>query len=172
MQGGARQPDRSIAVGGTSDGVVVYRVALSPPELPSITPRDLEAAWDDARELALETEAGSGFSVRCFRFAGSDGRGTTDLLLADLDARAWADAVDRRSRLSTRFGLSVCLRLLGLIELLAAANWTTGFCRFRRGGVTLDPALIAEAARRPLTPEGRLDETGMRAALAAAPRRS
>ena len=89
-------------------------------------------------------------------------------MLADRDALTWAQAIDARFRLTTRVGLSILLRLLGLVDLLAHASWTASLCVFRRDGAELDQRLLDAAARLPLTSEGRLDETGMRTAATAA----
>ena len=89
----------------------------------------------------------------------------TDLLLADPDACAWADALDQRDGLATRSGLSLCLRLLGLVELIARAPWAAGFCALRADGAKLHPALLEAAGRLPLTRDGLLDETRLRASL-------
>ena len=150
-------------------GTLFYRVALDPSELPPVRPRDLETAWHVAREAALlASDRTSPPPVRAFRFGGAAEGGGTDLVLADPDALTWAQALDARSRLTTRVGLSILLRLLGLVDLLAHASWTAPLCVFRRDGAALDPRLLAAAARLPLTSEGRLDETGMRAAASAA----
>ena len=60
-------------------------------------------------------------AVRGFRFRRPDGS-YTDLALADRDARCWAGAVDRTAGLTSSYGLSLCLRLLALVDLLARAR--------------------------------------------------
>ncbi len=160
---GAR--DAPISLGATRAGALLYRVALDPSELPSVRARDLEAAWHGAREAAIASRTGA--SALAFRFAPRDGGPGTDLVLADVDALCWAASVDAHARLTTRFGLSVLLRLLGLVDLIARAGWAASLCVFRGDGADLDRRLLEAAARLPLTSDGRLDETGMRdAALA------
>ena len=148
-------------------GALLYRVALDPSRLPPVRTRDLQNAWHVAREAALAASDRAGVPMRAFRFRAPGGGADTDLVLADEDALAWAAAIDARSRLTTRLGLSILLRLLGLVDLLAHAAWTAPLCVFRRDGADLDTRLLEAAARLPLTSEGRLDETGMRAAAAA-----
>ena len=145
---------------------VTYLVPVAPEELPPVRARELQAAWDTARNAA--TQAGPGWReesvVRAFRFRTED-RKPTDLLLADPDACAWAGALDRSEGLATRSGLSLCLRLLGLVELIARAPWVAAFCALRSEGAELHPALLEAAGRLPLTQDGLLDETGLRASL-------
>src|SRR5438067_2315212 len=103
-----------IAVGAASDGTLTYLVDLPPEALPPVRGRDLAAAWDAAREAALARMWGA---ARAFWFRRRDGS-CTHLALADPDARCWAGAVDRTVGTHTRYGLSLCLRLLALIDLL------------------------------------------------------
>ncbi len=151
---------------GETGGRLTYLVPGAPDQLPPVRGRELQAAWDAARAAATDANADWGrlAVVRAFRFRCPDGA-PTDLLLADPDACAWAGAVDRRQGLTTRTGLSLCLRLLGLVELIARARWTEAFCAFRPDGAELHPALLDAAGRLPLTADGLLDETGLRATL-------
>jgi hypothetical protein len=151
---------------GERDGRLTYLVPVAPEELPPVRGRELQAAWDAAREAAIEAglDGGAGAVVRAFRFCRQDGA-ETDLVLEDPDACAWAGAVDRRAGLATRSGLSVCLRLLGLVELIGRAGWTDAFCALRSDGAELHPALLEAAGRLPLTEDGLLDETRLRASL-------
>lgn len=86
-------------------------------------------------------------------------------MLRDRDARVWASSVDHIADLSTAHGVSVCLRLLGLVALLAGGGWTARFVRFDRGAAELDGALLGAAARTGLTDTGALDENALRAQL-------
>jgi hypothetical protein len=144
---------------------MTYLVPELPDQLPPVRGRALQAAWDAAREAAIGAgpEWRRGAVARAFRFAGRER--TTDLLLADPDACAWAGALDRRESLGTRTGLSLLLRLIGLIALLERARWTEAFCALKPDGAELHPALLDAAARLPLTADGLLDETGLRAVL-------
>ena len=151
-----------IRVGQAEDGTLTYLVDLSPQALPPVRSRDLAAAWEAAREAA--TGAGWG-AQRLFRFRGAGG-GTTDLALHDRDARCWAGAVDGTVGMQTSYGLSLCLRLLALVDLLARASWTASLFRIGRTGAALHPALLSAAATAQLTPDARFDETGFRARLA------
>ena len=161
MQAGG---DELISVGMSGDGALVYRVALAPSALPAVRRRDLEWAWSVARQSAIDcTDRRGAAAVRLFRFE-RDGH-ATDLVLADADARLWADAIDRACGLGTRFGLSVCLRLLGLLDLIASERWATAFCLFRRDGADVHPALVDAAAHLPLTADGRLDQNGVQDAI-------
>ncbi len=140
---------------------MTYLVDVPPEALPSVTSRDLERAWYAAREAALAQHWGV---VRGFRFRRPDGS-HTDLGLADRDARCWVGAVDMTVGIQTSHGLSICLRLLALVDLLARAHWARPLCRIAHDGAELHPALLRTAATHPLTPEARFDETGFRVRL-------
>ncbi len=88
-----------------------------------------------------------------------------DLVLADRDACCWASAVDRVCGLGTFYGLSLCLRLLALVELMGRARWLAGLFRLHADGAELDPALLAAAAHCPLGRDARFDEAAMRGRL-------
>jgi len=152
-----------VAVGG--DGTTSYLVAIPPEELPPVRSRDLAAAWDAARDAAGATHWGQ---ARLFRFYRDDGR-SLDLALADSDACCWAAAVDATLGLGHAYGMSVCLRLLALIDLMASAAWMRAWFALRRDGAEIDAVLLAAAATQSLTPQGRLDEAVLRRRL---PRRS
>lgn len=154
-----------IQVGQPRDGVLTYLVDTSPEALPPVAGRDLLHAWERAREGAIAAAWGA---ARLFRFRRPDGS-TTDLVLADPDARCWAAAVDATTGMHTSYGLSLCLRLLALVDLLARAPWTRGLYRLQRGGAELDPALVRAASALPLTAEARFDEQRLRGRLAALP---
>lgn len=124
--------------------------------------RDLERAWYAARDAAI----GSVWGVtRGFRFQRPDGT-ATDLALADRDARCWAAAVDRTIGMGSAYGLSLCLRLLALVDLMARAPWISPFFKLARDGAELDLSLLRAAATAPLTAEARFDEGVFRARLA------
>ena len=156
-----REQPQSIRVGTSPDGSVTYLVALPPEALPPVGKRDLELAWQAARRAALGEQWGV---VRGFRFARPDGT-HTDLALADPDAACWVAAVDMTVGISTSHGMSLCLRLLALIELLAHARWARPLFTLDRGGADLHPALLRTAATIPLTREARFDEAGFRLRL-------
>jgi hypothetical protein len=162
-----RENDRGTAngpirVGGTPDGLVTYLVDLPPEALPAVCKRDLERAWYAAREAALAERQGA---VRGFRFNRPDGS-HTDLALADRDARCWVGAVDLTVGIASTNGLSLCLRLLALIDLLARAPWARSLLHLARDGAEFHPALLNAAASQPLTRDARFDETGFRTRLA------
>ncbi len=156
-------PDRlaSVRFGRTHDGLLTYLVEQPLEHLPAVRGRDIERAWEAAREAALSARAGV---ARGFRFRRPDG-GYTDLALADRDARCWAAAVDATVGMTTSHGLSICLRLLALVDLLAQARWAAGLLRLERDGAALHPALLRAAASTPLTAEARFDEARFRARL-------
>ena len=151
-----------IRVGGGPDGLMTYLVDLPPEALPSVCKRDLERAWYAAREAALAERQGA---VRGFRFNLPDGS-HTDLALSDRDARCWVGAVDCTIGITSASGLSLCLRLLALIDLLARAPWARSLFHLARDGAEFHPALLKAAASQPLTREARFDEAGFRARLA------
>ncbi len=155
------EPSPAVRVGRGPDGSLTYLVDLSPEELPAVRSRDLERAWYAAREAAISAAWGA---MRGFRFCRADGT-HTDLALADPDARCWAGAVDGTVGLANSYGLSLCLRLLALVDLLARARWTSALFRLARDGAELDPTLLRAAATAPLTADARFDETLFRARL-------
>ena len=151
----------TIRVGGGPDGLMTYLIDLPPEALPSVGKRDLERAWYAAREAALAERQGA---VRGFRFNRPDGS-HTDLALADRDARCWVGAVDRSVGIANASGLSLCLRLLALVDLLAHAPWARSLFHLARDGAELHPALLKAAASQPLTRDARFDEAGFRERL-------
>jgi hypothetical protein len=152
----------SVQVGAGPDGSLTYFVTLSPEDLPPVHRRDLERAWYAARDAAL---AQRWDVARLFRFQRADGS-YGDLALADRDACCWAGAVDGTLGLRNSYGLSVCLRLLALVDLLARVRWADSLCLLRRDGAELHPSLLRAAATAPLTAEARFDEPGFRSRLA------
>ena len=62
--------------------------------------------------------------------------------------------------------MSLCLRLLALVDLLARERWTAPLFRLTRAGSELDPTLLRVAAVAPLNHEARFDETPFRALVA------
>jgi hypothetical protein len=151
----------TVRVIAAPDGTQLYLVGLPADRLPPVRGRDLEQAWLAARHAALEQRWGA---VRGFRFARSDGT-HTELALADRDACCWVGAVDLAFGMHTTIGVSVCLRLLALIDLLAHTQWARPLVRIARDGADLDPALLRVAAIHPLTEQGRFDETAFHDAL-------
>ncbi len=148
-------------IGVGPDGSLTYLVDRPPEALPSVRGRDLERAWYAARDAALAQR----WSVRRgFRFRRPDGS-CTDLALADADANCWAGAVDVTVGLASSYGLSTCLRLLALVDLLARARWAHTLFRIERDGADLHPSLLRAAASAPLTAEGQFDETDFRSRL-------
>jgi len=161
-QGMGPPPGPIIRIGDGPGGAVTYLVDLAPEDLPSVAKRDLEQAWYAAREAALAEHSGS---VRVFRFQRPDGN-HTDLALSDRDAICWAGAVDRSIGLRSTLGLSLCLRLLALVDLLARAPWISPLYRLARDGTEFHPALLRAAASQPLTSDARFDELQFRLCLA------
>ena len=151
--------DLSIQVAEHEDGTVLYHVPFAPSDLPPVFGRDLHAAWDASREAALQARPGA---VRLFRF---DDHAV--LALSDRDARCWAAAVDRTVGLGSAYGVSLLLRLLSLIDLLARAPWLSGMVTLCRSGpAELSPSLLRAASGCRITSDARLDETRLRDALA------
>jgi hypothetical protein len=160
----AREPGQqppTVRVDVLASGMLTYVVDAPPEALPPVRGRDLERAWYAAREAAMAATWGT---VRGFRFRRPDGS-FTELALADRDACCWAAAVDRIVGLRSFYGLSLCLRLLALVDLLARARWAIPLCRLERDGADLHPSLLHAASATPLTAEARFDEGGFRSRL-------
>jgi hypothetical protein len=143
------------------DGTLTYLIHDTPAALPPVLGRDLLHAWDQARTAALHHAPAA---PRAFRFARADGT-TTDLSLCDPDARCWAGAVDRLCGIASPYGMSVCLRLLALIDLMAAHAWARPLFTVYRNRVDLHPSLLSLAAHACLTEDGRFDAPAFRAQL-------
>ena len=154
-----RAPIRVARVPG---GPLTYLIDTAPEALPPVRSSDLAEAWAAAREAAGETQWGT---PRLFRFCRAGGD-VLDLSLADDDACCWAAAVDQTAGMHTPYGLSLCLRLLALIDLLARASWLRRYFRLGRAGAALDPALVRVAATVALTDQANFDERDFHARLA------
>ncbi len=144
-------------------GGLTYLVDALPEELPAVRKRDVELAWDSAHRAARDGHWGV---VRGFRFhrAGAEG-GPREMLLADMSAASWAEAVDNMVGLRSLYGLSLCMRLLALVDLLAHARWADGLYRVRRGEAEMDARLLRLAASARLTPQAGFDAAAFRAIL-------
>ncbi len=150
-----------IQIRRSREGALTYWVSGPPDALPPVRGRDIAAAWEAARDAAADALWGS---ARLFRFHRQDGT-TLDLALSDEDARCWAGAVDQVVGMQSGYGLSVCLRLLALVDLLGRAAWLGTLFQIGRAGATLHPSLLQAAATLELTAEARFDETQFRARL-------
>ena len=154
-----------IALGEAADGALLYRIGFPPAALPAVLPRDLERAWRAAGEAARRAAEGP---RRRLVFAA--GTGALSLELCDRDARCWAEASDRLAALSSRYGLSLCLRLLALIDLLARSGRASPLLAVGPAGPGPTQALLREAARAPLTDAAGFTDPGLQRRLGAAPR--
>ncbi len=143
-------------------GEILHLVPHTAAALPSVTKRDLEQAWEAAHDAALAPRHDAATHV--FRFAQNE-TPPLDLLIADQDAANWATAVDRVADLSTAHGISVCLRLMALVELMGRAAWARAWFRLSRANFEFHPALLQAAALSPLTETGGFAETALRALL-------
>lgn len=153
---------RSIHLAATDDGALTYLVDLGPEALPPVRSADLDDAWAAARTAADRSDWGP---ARYFRFRRADGD-LLDLALADPDACCWAQAVDQLTGLASPYGLSLCLRLLALVDLLARVPALRPLCRLRRTGAALHPTLLRTAAIAPLTSQAAFDERAFHHPLA------
>jgi hypothetical protein len=151
---------RPVQVGASQDGTLTYLIDHGPSDLPAVRSRDILIAWELAREAATRAAAGAG---RALRFRRADG-GYTDLALHDRDAVCWAGAVDRALGMETSYGLSVCLRLLALVDLLARVPWANTLVDLSREA-KLHPALLRLAAESRLTDDAGFDELGFQKSL-------
>jgi len=146
---------RSIRTARTETGAIAYLVPVSPERLPAVSPGDLLRAWNVARHGAVERLWGT---PRFLRFAQQGGMEPTEIAISDPDAGAWTEAIDRAFGLETLTGLSLCLRLLALVEVLTRAVRLEPFFDVTPAGVDLHPSLLAAAAVQPLNPVARFDE--------------
>jgi hypothetical protein len=149
---------RSIPVARTEAGAIAYLVPVSPERLPAVAPGDLLRAWNVARNGAVQRQWGA---PRFFRFARQGGQELTEIAIADPDAGAWTEAIDRAFGLETLTGLSLCLRLLALVEVLTRAARLEPFFDVSPAGVDLHPSLLTAAAVLPLDPAARFDEAAL-----------
>jgi hypothetical protein len=77
--------------------------------------------------------------------------------------------VDRHTGLTTLYGMSLCIRLLALVDLLASARWTSQLIALEPDGAALHPSLVRLAAAATLNQDARFDEAGFRARLNSLP---
>ncbi len=144
------------------DGKILHLIPHSPGGLPAVTKRDLEQAWEVARATALAP--GPPPATHGFRFR-HEGETPLDFVITDRDAASWAGGIDGIADLSTAHGVSVCLRLMALIDLMSRADWTRHWFTLNRAGLEFHPALLTAAALTPLTQTGGFAETALRALL-------
>ncbi len=146
------------------DGEILHLVPYLPAALPAVTKRDLEQAWETARLAALAPPKPT--ATHAFRFL-QESAPPLDLVITDTDAASWAAAIDRLANLSTAHGISICLRLLALFQLMATQLWVRNWFTLSRAGLEFHPALLQAAALTPLTPTGAFAETTLQALLPA-----
>jgi len=141
-----------------ASGMIAHAVPLPPQALPAVAPDALMEAWRRAANAARAHRWGP---PRSFLFPpGPAGEGS--LHLTDRDACCWAASVDGSIGLDTLAGVSLCLRLLALVELLGRAPWTAGLFDIGPLGIELDPRLLDAAATHGLDGDARFDEKQMR----------
>lgn len=157
----ARVPEPRIRVAEDAAGALAYAIPCPPESLPAVRPDALMAAWQAARAGAA---AGRWGPPRTLMFQ-RDGAEPTVLAIADPDARAWAEAVDRGADLGTLAGLALCLRLLALVEVMSRAAWLIGMFEVTPEGIELHPALLRAAAAMPLDAAARFDAEALRRLL-------
>ncbi len=144
-------------------GEMLHLIPFPPDQLPPVTKRDLEQAWEAARATALGHH-GSAPTTHGFRFNPPDAP-PLDLWLTDPDAASWTRGISTITDLATAHGISVCLRLLALFSLMSHAAWTRPWFALKRDGLEFNAALLQAAALAPLTPTGGFAETALRALL-------
>jgi hypothetical protein len=146
----------------TADGKIFRLIPSLPAGLPAVTKRDLEQAWEAANAAASSPSVPP--ITHGFRFS-NGAAAPLDFVLTDRDAASWAGGIDAIADLSTIHGVSVCLRLMALVELMSRAAWTRRWFTLTRAGLTFHPALLTAAALTPLTQTGGFAETALRALL-------
>lgn len=144
-----------------------YAIPHPPAETPAVSARALLTAWDTARAAATASLEGP---ARRLLFRNPvPGEPPLDLVLADRDARCWAEALDQRVGLDNAAGMALLLRLLALVEVMSRASWMRGLFDIAHDGTTLHPDLLRAAATQPLDAAARFDEEGLRRRLARLP---
>ncbi|GLR65569.1 hypothetical protein GCM10010909_02470 [Acidocella aquatica] len=139
-------------------GEVLHQLGQPASSLPAVSKRDLEQALEAAHGRLKRAPA------RGFRFLAPPAP-PVELILADADAAAWAVAVEQTAGLDTPHGVSLCLRLLALVALLADAAWVRPWLARGGEGIEIHPQLLRAAALVPLNTAGGFDETALRALL-------
>lgn len=147
------------------DGTLTYLMHHGPADLLPVRGRDIGAALDRAR---VTGQPSARVDARAFRFQKSE-EDWTSITLDDADARRWAAAVDHVIGLQTSYGVSVCLRLLALVELLLRVPWARRFVAPGPHGLDVAPVLLKLAAEAQLADDGRFDEAGFHAQLHSSP---
>ena len=155
-------PSATVRMAEAASGARTYVVDLPPEALPPVRPRDLHAAWDNARGAALSEQWGRPLMLR---FRSTPDSPPTELALADADACCWAAAVDMTVGLATPYGMSLCLRLLALVDLLPRAPWAQPLVAINRDGAAIHPTLLRAAAQTPLAPDASFDADTLRTTL-------
>jgi hypothetical protein len=139
------------------DGGVLHVLTRPASALPPVAKRDLEQAWEVAQGVRVSAPA-----ARSFRFGPEP---AVELRVGDRDAASWVAAVEGSIGLATPHGVSVCLRLLALVALMAQARWARGWFALERNGANIRSELWQAAALAPLNDAGGFDETALRALL-------
>ena len=103
----------------------------APATSPTPGPPRVEAAC----EIAM------GHAPRLFRFLCAEATACSTSRSPMTMPAAGPLSVDQAAGMHTTYGLSLCLRLLALVDLLARASWLGRFYRLGRAGAALDPAL-------------------------------
>lgn len=140
----------------TEQARVLIDSPVPPDALPPVRPGDLIRAWDAATiaaeiGLVIDPHAAGGIT---FRGPGGD----VTLLFEDVDAQVWIAGLERTTGLASPHGISVCFRLLGLIELMATSAWMRAlFSIGGPDGPEIHPALFRVAATMPLGRDARFD---------------
>jgi hypothetical protein len=143
-----------VEVGAAGNGALTYLLDFPPEHLPAVAGADLARAWAAARAAAA---AGAWGAARHLVFRRAEGD-IVRLAITDDDARCWAGAVDRSFGLESCHGLSVCLRLLALVELLGRAPVLADYYVLEGGEAEFHPALLGAAASCRLDSDARLVE--------------
>lgn len=138
--------------------MVVHAVALPPEALPPVAPDALMSAW---RRAAIAARAHRWGPPRGLVFP-PDAAGPRRLELTDRDACCWAASIEATAGLDGPEGVSLLLRLLALVDLLARAPWAKGLFEIGPEGIEFAPRLLDAAARQRLDGNARFDEKQMR----------
>ena len=145
-----------------ASGRITILVTCPIQDLPAVRPAELKQAWDTASVAVRQGLRLTDNDPYGLAFKDRSGQ-SVDLIFHDSDAHLWAVAIHRAFDLSTIKGLSLCLRMLALYQLMAGQSWAR--CCFKvdkNRPITIENRLLREAALTNLTETGGFDQAALK----------